>query len=122
MNPSKEQVNGAVRTLVASGGGLLAGWAIGKGWISQDQAAAILSNQEVLGAATTILLTVLGAGVSALVGVKSIIEHKPANLVAAVAAMPEVAKVEVMPTPAGTTLKDEVPPTPGAVVTVASPV
>ncbi len=119
MNPSPEQVKSAIRTLVASLGGVAAGWAIGKGWITQSQAAAILSNQEVLSLATAIIVALLGAGASTFSGVWGLVAHKQANMVAVVAALPEVAKVEVMPTPAGVALATSVPPTPGAVVTIA---
>lgn len=119
MNPSSEQVKSAIRTLVASLGGALAGWAIGKGWISQDQAAAILSNQELIGAATAIVIALLGSGASAVAGIWGLVANKKTNLVATVAAMPEVAKVEAMPTPEGVALAAAVPPAPGVVVTVA---
>lgn len=119
MNPSQEQINSAIRTLVASLGGVLAGWAIAKGWITQAQATAILSNQEVIGAATMVLLAVLGGGGSAVAGIWGLIAHKQVNMVAAVAAMPEVAKVETMPTAAGVALASAVPPAPGVVVTIA---
>src|SRR6266567_3653493 len=100
MNPSPEQVKSAIRTLVASLGGVAAGWAIGKGWITQAQATAILSNQEVLGLATAMVIALGGLGASAFAGVWGLISHKKANMVAVVAAMPEVAKVEVLPTSA----------------------
>ena len=122
MNPSQDQVKSAIRTLIATGGGMLAGWAIGKGWITQDQAAAILSNQELMGAATVIMLTIVGSLGSAIAGIWGVIDKKQVNLVAAVAAMPEVNKVETMPTQAGADLAANVQaagPPPGAIVTVA---
>lgn len=119
MTPSQDQINSAVRTLVATLGGVLAGWAIGKGWITQAQASAILSNQEAISAATVLILTLIGAGGSGIAGIWGLISHKQANMVATVAAMPEVAKVETMPTPSGVALASAVPPAPGVVVTVA---
>jgi len=122
MNPSQEQVKSAFRTLIATGGGMLAGWAIGKGWITQDQAAAILSNQEVIGAVTAILLAIVGSLGSAGAGIWGLIAHKQVNVVATVAAMPEVAKVETMRTTEGVKLAADIQaagPAPGAVVAVA---
>ncbi len=122
MNPSSDQIKSAVRTLIASLGGAVAGWAIAKGWISQAQASAILSNQEVIGAVTAIVLALIGSLGSTVAGVWGLIDKKQVNLVAAVAAMPEVAKVETMPTQAGSDLAAGVQaagPVPGAVVVVA---
>lgn len=119
MNPSQDQVNSAVRTLVATLGGVLAGWAIGKGWITQAQADTVLANQEVMSAATTILLTLAGSAGAAVVGVWGIIAHRQQNMVATVAAMPEVSKVEMVPTAAGMAIANAVPPAPGTIVTVA---
>lgn len=119
MNPSQEQVNSAVRTFVATLGGLVAGWAIGKGYVSQSQANAILSNQEFLSAATTILLAGAGSVGAAIAGIWGLVAHKRQNLVATVAAMPEVAKVEMLPTPAGVKIAEAAPLAAGAVVTVA---
>lgn len=120
MNPSPEQIKSAIRTLVASLGGAIAGWAIGKGWVTQDQASAILSNQETIGAATAVVIAILGSGASTVAGIWGLISHKQANMVATVAAMPEVAKVETMLTQAGAALASAIPPAPGVVVTVAS--
>src|SRR3977135_786957 len=119
MNPSQDQIKSAARALVATLGGVLAGWAIGKGWITQAQANAILSNQEAMGAATTLVLALLGAGGSGIAGIWGWISHKQANMVATVAAMPEVAKIETMPTPSGVALASAVPQAPGVIVTVA---
>lgn len=107
MNPSQDQMKSAVRTLIATVGGALAGWAIGKGWITQAEASAILSNQELMGAASVIILTLLGSAGSMLAGIWGIWSKTQANLVAAVAAMPEVSKVETMPTPAGVSLAND---------------
>ncbi len=122
MNPSPDQIKSAVRTFIASAGGALAGWAIGKGWITQDQAAAILSNQELMGAATVVVLAIVGSLGSAGAGIWGMIAHKQVNLVSTVAAMPEVKKVETMPTQEGVDLAAGVNaagPAPGAVVAVA---
>ena len=121
MNPSPDQIKSAVRTLIASLGGAVAGWAIAKGWITQAQASAILSNQEIMGAATAIILALIGSLGSTAAGIWGMIDKKQVNLVAAVAAMPEVAKVETIPTQAGVDLAASVQaagPSPGAIVSV----
>ncbi len=117
--PSQDQIKSAARTLVATLGGVLAGWAIGKGWITQEQATAILSNQEAMSAATVIVLALAGSVGSTFAGIWGLIAHKQVNLVATVAAMPEVSKVEVVPTQAGVDIANAVPAAPGTVVTVA---
>jgi hypothetical protein len=120
MNPSQQQINSAIRTLVASLGSAVAGYVIAKGWISASEANAILSNQQLMDSATTVILALLGAGASAGAGILGLIAHKQSNVVATVAAMPEVAKVEMVPSKAGIDLAAAVPSAPGAVVTVAS--
>jgi hypothetical protein len=104
MNPSSDQLKSAGRTLIATLGGVLAGWAIGKGWITEAQASAILSNQEFMSAATVIILACVGSVGSVAAGMWGLVAHKQANLVATVAAMPEVAKVETVSTAAGINL------------------
>lgn len=118
-SPSQDQINSAVRTFVATVGGALAGWAIGKGYVSQAQANAILSNQEFISAATTIVLAGAGSIGAAVVGIWGLISHRQANMVATVAALPAVSKVEMLPTKEGVDIANAVPSTPGAVVTVA---
>lgn len=124
MNPSQDQIKSALRTLIAAVGGAVAGWAIAKGWITQDQATAILSNQQVLDAVSVLLLTGVGSLAAFGSGVWGLITHKQANMVATVAAMPDVAEVKVMPTQAGVDLANAArattTPIPGAVVTVAA--
>lgn len=122
VNPSSDQVKSAFRTLIATLGGMVAGWAIAKGLITQEQASAILSNQELMGAATTVVVTLLASIPPVIAGLWGVIDKKQVNLVAKVAAMPEVSRVETMPTKAGADLAADVQaagPPPGAVVTVA---
>ncbi len=116
---NQEQLKSALRTLVSTGGGILAGLAIGKGWITQSQAQAILSNQPMIDLATEVLLLVFGAGGTAAVGIWGVVGHSAPNMVATVAAMPEVSKVETARTDAGVALAAAVPSVPGSVVTVA---
>ncbi len=120
MNPSQQQINSAIRTLIASVGSALAGYVIAKGWITTAQASAILSDQQLMDTMTTIVLALLGSAASVGAGVWGLIAHKQANVVAAVAAMPEVAKVETVPTPAGVALANAIPPAPGSLVEVSA--
>jgi hypothetical protein len=119
MGPSSEQIKSAVRTLLASLGSALAGYVIAKGWVSAAEANAILSNQQFMDTATTTVLALLGAGVSAGAGIWGLIVHKQANAVAVVAGMPEVKKVELTSTPAGVDLSNAVSPVAGGVVVVS---
>ncbi|HXE51263.1 MAG TPA: hypothetical protein VN663_22990 [Ramlibacter sp.] len=122
MNPSQEQINSAWRTLITAAGSSLATWAVAKGWISQAQVTAILSNEQFISTATTLVLMAVGSLGVAASGTWGVITHKQANLVATVAKMPEVAKVETMPTAEGVALADAATaaaPMPGALVTVA---
>lgn len=121
MNPSPEQIKSAMRTFVATLGGIGAGWAIGKGWITQEQATAVLSNQEFMSAASLIAVALLGSASSTFAGIWGMVAHKQANVIAAVAAMPEVAEVKTIATQEGMKLAqaiNDAGPPPGAVVTV----
>ena len=121
MNPSQDQVKSAIRTLIASLGGVAAGWFIAKGWITRADATAILSNQQILDGATTVGIAGAASLASLAAGIWGMIAHKQVNLVATVAAMPEVAKVEATATHAGVALVQAVNaagPPPGAVVTI----
>lgn len=104
MQPNQAQVASAVRTLVVALGSALGGWAIAKGWITQAELDTLASNPQLLDSATTVILALLGAAASAGAGVWGVVAHKQANMVAAVAAMPEVAEVKTVPTPAGAAL------------------
>jgi hypothetical protein len=119
MNPSAEQVKSALRTLIAAGGGALGGWAVAKGYVSQAQVNDVLSNQQFMDAATTIALWAAGSGAAVIAGVWGMIAHKQANVVATVAAMPEVSEVKTTATPAGVALAAAVPPALGSLVTVS---
>lgn len=95
---NQEQVLGIVRWVITTAGA----YAAGKGWLTADQ-----------------ITLLLGVAVAVVPLVWTLFAHKQANLVATVAAMPEVAKVETVNTAAGRDLAATVRSTPEAVVTVA---
>jgi Flp pilus assembly protein TadB len=106
MTPNMQQVLGAARTVIA----VLAGIAVDHGLFTAKDLAHLLDPQ--LWAA----IGVIGAlGVTAW----SAWTHKQTNLVATVAALPEIARVVATNTPAGKALVKEVGTKPDAVVTVA---
>lgn len=76
---NSDQMLSALRTLIA----VLSGVAIGHGWLTADQAAT-------LGANVLAIVGALATLVPLLWGLKS---HSDASKIAAVAAMPEVAKI-----------------------------
>ncbi len=116
---SPDQLKSAARWVVATGGSALASWVVAKGFVSKDQAAAILANPDVQNYGVTVIVSVVGAAVSGAGLLWGLITHKKVNMVAAVAALPEVAKIETTPTQAGASLAAAIPPAPGVVVTVA---
>ncbi len=122
--PSKDQIKSSVGTLVVALGSLVFGLAVGKGWITQEQANAILLNPTVQTDATNIVMMIIGSGVAAAAGIWRAVARKQVNMVATVAAMPEIAEVKTMPTQAGVELQQAASaasaPIPGAVVTVAN--
>lgn len=120
MSPSADQIKSMLRSVIALFGGLIAGFAAGHGWMTQEQAIALLNNDQFLSTATTLILWLAGLGISATAGIWSVSAHQEKNMVATVAALPDVAKVEVMPTPRGLDLQAAVGDVPGALVTVAS--
>lgn len=111
MNLNWEQIKGLIRTVIIGLGGV----AIAFGWLPAADLQ-FLTSDTFLAA-----LGALGSLVVAGMGWWSHQTHSPANAVAVVAAMPEVAKVEVVPTQAGLDLKAAVGSTPDALVTVAKP-
>lgn len=103
---SQDLINSLLRSLGASLGGALASWFVAKGWLSVADAA------TVIGAVTGVLLS---AGTL----VWGAIAHREVNLVATVAALPNVSKVETVSTQAGRDLAAATGSTLTAVVTVA---
>jgi hypothetical protein len=102
---SQPQLESMIRSVLIAGGS----YAAGRGWITSSQLAWFSSD-----AALQFVGIVVALG-GALWGM---IAHKQANMVATVAAMPEVAKVTTVPSPAGDALADavNVAPPPTAVV------
>lgn len=103
---TQEQVNSVLRSLGATIGGGVAAWFISKGWLEQSMSPVVV--ETVVG-----LLLSLGALVW------GVLSNRKASLVAKVAALPEVKKVEVAATPAGVDLAAAAGSTPAAVVVVA---
>lgn len=127
MNPSppmmtNDQVKSGLRSFYALFGGLIAGYVVGHGWMTQGQAMALLNNEQFLGMTANIVILGAGLASAGIAMARSIINRKPATLVAEVNAMPDVAKVRMMPTPAGVALADAANAAglPGAEIRVAS--
>ncbi len=102
---TKDQWLSLLRSILIAGGSALAA----KGLLTADQAA-WLSTPEALG-------IVLGAG-GAIAG---LLARRKTSMVAAVAALPEVQKVEMHPTDEGEALAQATKSTPSATVTVGAP-
>lgn len=96
MNP--EQTKSLIRSLVATFGGMIAGWFGHAGWITADQVLAILNSPTFAGLAASLVVAVLG-----------LFTHTKTNAVAVVDAMPEVAGVVTKPSVAGRSLAAAVP-------------
>lgn len=101
MNP--EQVKSAVRWLIATFGGVVAGWFAAKGWFTIDQVNSVLNSP-----ATASLV------VSIIAGAWGLFTHTQSNAVAVVdkiAKLPDspVAAVVTEPTPAGRDLANALP-------------
>lgn len=95
---NSEQTKDLIRSLVATFGGMIAGWFAHSGWITTDQVLAILNSPTFAGLAASLVAVVLG-----------LFTHTKANAVAVVDAMPEVAGVLTKPTVAGRDLAAAVP-------------
>lgn len=105
--PNQEQVKSIIRTLVATFGGLIAGFFAARGWFKADQVLAVLNSPAFIGLATSVVAGIWGLYV-----------HKQSNAVAvvgAIAAQPgsPVKAVLTEATPAG---KEMARNTPGPVV------
>lgn len=99
---NQEQVKSAVRWVLATFGGVIGGFFIGKGWVTADQVASVLSNDTVIALITS--------GVVALVGlIWGQVIHTEAAAVATVDAIPAVAGVVTKPTPEGRALAATTP-------------
>lgn len=101
MNP--EQVKSAVRWLIATFGGIVAGWFAAKGWFTIDQVNSVLNSP-----ATVSLI------VSVVAGIWGLVTHTQANAVAVVdtiAKQPDspVKAVVTEPTDAGRDLANAMP-------------
>ncbi len=103
--PTQPQLESAIRSVLIAGGS----YAAGRNWISTDQLAWFSTDA---GLQLAGILAALGGAAWAAIA------HKQANLVATVAAMPEVAQVKTAPTPEGEALANavNVSPPPNAVV------
>lgn len=106
MTPNWQQLQGALRTLIA----VLAGVAVDHGLLSSGDVQRLLDPQ---------LWTAIGTIGGLAIAGWSWWTHRQSNAVAVVAAMPEVFKVQTMNTPAGVQLATDVGSTPQAIVTVA---
>lgn len=104
--PNPEQIKSFVKWFFATFGGAIAGFLVGRGWVTPDQAMGVMTNEAVI--------TAIGGGVAALISlIFSWIRHKAANEVAVVAKMADDPKspvkgVVVTPTPAGVQLIEDV--------------
>jgi len=96
--PSQDQILGMLRIFIP----YLLTMAVAKGYIPEGAVADV----------TTAIVTLVAIGWSA-------VAHKQSAVVARVAAMPEVSKVEVAPTAAGIALKAAAGSSPDALITVA---
>lgn len=107
---NQEQVKSAIRTLISTFGGIVAGWFAAKGWFTIDQVTSILNNE-----------TVISLIASAVVFVWGYFTHTDKNAVAVVDAMAKnpvspVKAVVTEPTVAGRKLAEAMP---GATTVVA---
>jgi len=97
---NQDQITGIIRAFAPP----LVAYLAAKGWIGAESTGDI-----------TALLVAIG------VALWSVAIHRRERTVAIVAAMPEVKKVEIEPTPSGKALADAVGSKPSAIVTLAKP-
>ena len=95
---NKEQVNSGVRYVIATFGGMIAGWGASRGWLTADQIMAVFNSELFIG--------LIVAGVTSVWG---IIARSKKNQIASVAAMPEVKAVVTTATIAGREMAASVP-------------
>lgn len=98
MEVNKQQVIDLINKLVATFGGMVAGWGAAKGWFTIDQALSVMNNQVFIGLIAS--AAVMGFGW---------FRNKKSQLVARVNDLPEVAGVVTKPTAAGRDLAEAVP-------------
>lgn len=103
-----DQWKSLIASVIATFGGMLTVWLASKGWVDGQQFSALLASPAFLGLATSIAMAVV-----------AVVRRKQANMVATVAAMPEVARVVTVPTTAGADLA-KATNAPGAVVTTST--
>lgn len=97
---STDQIKSMVRWLLTAAGA----WAVGKGWITAEQAAALASDQTFQN-----IVAAAGALVAIGSGIYGMIARQQKSMVAAVAAMPEVVAIQTARTDDGGTLAQSVP-------------
>ena len=102
---NEEQVKSAIRWMVATFGGVVAGWFAAKGWFTIDQVEGVLNSPVFLSLAGSIVM-----------GAWGLVTHTKTNTVAVVNSMPEVKGVVTAPTAAGVELAKAIP---GPTVAVA---
>lgn len=98
MLPNDEQIKSAIRWLVASFGGMIAGFFAAKGWFTVDQVLSVLNSNTFIG----LIVSLVGL-------VWSVVARTKTNMVLAVNALPEVKGVVTMPTTAGAALATSIP-------------
>lgn len=102
---NEEQVKSSLRTLIATFGGIVAGWFAAKGWFTIDQVTSVLNSPVFLSLAASIVM-----------GAWGLITHTKTNAVNVVNNMPEVKGVVTNSTAAGVELAKAIP---GPTVAVA---
>lgn len=95
---NQEQVKSIVRHIIATFGGVLAGWGAAKGWFTADQILSVLNSE-----------TFIGLVVSGVMAFWSFVGKSNKNITAAAAALPEVKAVVTEPTVAGKILAEAIP-------------
>lgn len=103
---TQDQINSLIRQFLMIVGGGAGTFFMQKGLLSPEQMSFFAAN----GPALIGLVMALGGAVWGMIA------HKQANMVATVAAMPEVARVTTAPTPAGDALAEAAVSTPAALV------
>ena len=88
--PNTEQIKSMVRSLLAWIGGILSTWGVIKNWGAAEQVTNFFSSELMLGAVMWLISFIWG-----------LMNHKEANAVAVVNALPQVAGVIPANTPAG---------------------
>ncbi len=103
---NQQQVASTIRSILIG----IGAFAAGKGWIGSSDAAFIGSDTAMM---------IIGGIVALGTAAYGAYTHRATNAVAVVAAMPEVAQVQMTPTPEGRAIASTVGSTPEATVTIA---